>query len=359
MLWLIIIIVLLVFLILWGSWSKELAYDKINSEASTQNVKRFMNLTKLKPIKNSMDYYRLGCVYDYIYKSPQIASRYYKAAASKIDIEMPTRADRFILNKLADRIDLDFYLEIDEEPIMDYFRSSDVPIAKRLKTKVEDHITWEKDNNNAHDTNINSEIVEKIGRIRTRTHEPYSIEKVEECIRNLSMPDFEIANKEPAMKTVQHIKEHNQCLYKAEMYEMDMLGYIVADIKTNYTADRQQTLMENLVNNLKDAAADGNVVCINGRMSRMLNAYTDGEEETFKTIEIWKNDLLEAASRSKSKYLDALDEEAKKIYDKDQPGEELDKINKDILAVMKEAISNPAAPPKVISLLYEEIEYCV
>ena len=306
-----------------------------------------------------MDYYRLGCVFDYIYKSPQVASQYYKAAASKINIDMPTQNDRFILNKLADRVDLDFFLEVDEEPIRDFFSHDDVPVPEKKKSKIEDQIVWTADNNNVHDTNINSEIVEKIDRIRNRTREPLTITEVELAIAELKMPDFEAGNKGAAMETIKHIKSYNQCLNKAEMHEVDLLGYIVSDIRTNYAPARQQVLMENLVNNLKDSSSDGNVVCINGRMSRMLNSYTDGEEETFKTLEAWKNELFESASRAKKNYLDSLDPPSLEIYNHDIQGERLTQITKDISSVMKVAISDPNAPPKVIATMHDEIKYCV
>ena len=204
---LIIIITLVVLFFVW-KWNIEYAYKNIESEAETANVKRFIALSRLKPNKSSLDYYRMGCVLDYVYKSPQKAADLYKAAISAINIERPTKTDQFVLNKLADRVELDVFLEVDEEPIQPYFMKYDVPEPSPNIVEVEEKINWEPDYNNVHDTNINGEVVEKINKIRSRVRAPMNFGIARGYILTTEMPDFEKPNLESAKKMNQEAKSH-------------------------------------------------------------------------------------------------------------------------------------------------------
>ncbi len=355
-----LVLVIIIGLFMWMTWMRNRSFRSIRAESDSTAVRKYVILSKIKPMKTSMDYMRLGCVYDYIYKSPQKAAEYYKKAAAKINIEKPTGDDLFVLDRIVDRINLDILLEIDERPIHPYLQKADIPkVERRNQEEVEKKIVWKEDNNNVHDTNINGEIIERINRIRERTPAPLSADETVRILTEIKMPKFEASNKNGAMRTIEHIQKYNQMLNKASMKEFDLLRLIVADINSNYQEERRQTLFENLINNLNDSTEGTNTVCINGRISRMLNAYTDGELETFKSEQAWKNELFEAASRAKTAVLDSLSAEDKKKYDADTVGADLQRIQDQIAEQMKAAVATIDAPHGVKSSVFDELKYCL
>lgn len=361
MYWILLLVAVIIGIFLYINWIRRSSFRSIRSESDSSEVRKYVILSKIKPMKTSMDYMRLGCIYDYIYKSPMKAAIYYKKAAAIIDIEQPTGDDIFVLDRITDRINLDILLEEDEMPIQPYLQESDIPRLRldRKTEEVEKKIVWKEDNNNVHDTNINGEIIERIDRIKARTPAPFSEDETIRMLNNVRMPEFEASNKEGAMKTIEHIKNFNQMLNKAMMKEFDLLRLIVADINSNYKKERRQTLYENLINNLNDATDGENTVCINGRISRMLNAYTDGELETFKSEQAWKNELFEAASKAKNTVIDSLPENDKDVYNNDIAGENLQRIQNKIAEEMKSAVVEIDAPSGVKSDVFEELKYCL
>jgi len=350
--WNVFMAVLLIGLLLWIiSYARDRSYRAIQSETDTYNVRSYIALMRLKPLKSARDYYNMGCVYDYVYKQPRRAAQLYKVAAYKINYARPTGQDRFIAERLLNRIDVERQpLEHDEVRIAPYLQHVEQP-ALTLEP------VWESDNNNVHDTAINDEIVQKFARIRSRVEYPLSFEEAEGVIFATDMPAGEQQNMEPARKAVDHIKTYNQMLNKAQVNEKDFLRYVTSDIMSS---ERRQVLMENLVNNLADCVADdGHVVCINGRVSRILNAYTDGETETFKSAQVWRNELIEAASRAKQAVLDGLTAADKKKYDEDTPGPVLDEIKTAILSKMQGAVVAAGAPADVQARVLESLESAV
>ena len=339
MFWIIVFVLLVACLV----WSRNSIYRKIENEIDDYNVRRYVFLTKLNPMNKAIDFYRLGCIYDYIYKSPNTASNYYKKAIKKININRPNKRDAFVLQKVTDRVGLDVYLDVDEA-IQPYLTKSDI---EPQKIELENRINWEPDTNNVHDTNINDEVVAKINKLKLRTY-AISFEEAERIFHKVSFSEAEQKFIPNAQKTIDHIKKYNQFLNSAQMHEKDIFALVVADIDRD---QRRQTLFENLLMNLNDASSGG-TVCLNGRVARIMDSYTDGEHEKFMTMQAWKNELFEKARKIRDGMIETFSEEDKKKYEDDDS-----EILKKVVDQMKLMVAASGAPPRVVSSVSEDLEH--
>ena len=119
------------------------------------------------------------------------------------------------------------------------------------------------------------------------------------------------------MKVIKHIENYNPEIYNMGCKEKDFICTVVTDISTNYDQKKTATLYENLLMNLADCNADDSIVCINGRVTRVLNSYNDGENMNFRSKQVIKNEMLEVAAAARNEFIAALSEEDKAKYEKD------------------------------------------
>lgn len=309
--WIIIVIIILFVLgKMYISYKVDQEYSRIESETVNTHAKNYIWYSKKKINKKAIDYYRMGCIYDHVYKDGPRASDMYNEAVNRINVNNPQRDDEFVMDRIVDRLQLNAIIEDDEVQ---------VPAFPLKKEPISMEVTWTTDNQNVHHTTIADCSVRIFQDIVNRVEYPYSLDTCVDILNNVSLPAGERKNRETTRKVLNHMNEYNPMIKKLNMREIDIFRIIVTDIAINYNPQRKQVLFENLFTNLNDAYSGGNIVCIDGRLTRMLNTFNDGENHVYRTKQVVKNELLEKGAKERDEAIAALSEEDQKKYNADDP----------------------------------------
>lgn len=361
-----LVLTCIVLLALSAMWLIEVGsrkcYSKIGAQANAASD-NYIALTRLKPRKDAIDYYQMGCVYDFVYKSPTHATHYYKKALGEIDLNAPRLYDNYVLKKIVDRKNINVRLEMDDVRInMDDVIVSKPPVApaplRRKKVEIAKRIDWVPDTQNVHDGAIYDEFGKRVEEIRKRVVAPMDFDESVEFLRNFPLKDDR--HRAKALKLMDHIARFNPYVYKAEMKEKELVAMVVSDI-TTHPQERQETLMENLMLNMDDAENKGNPVCISGRIVRLLDIYTDGETVSFKSAQVIKNEMLEVAAAAQKKYLEEAGPEVAADYNRDVQSPEVAALKDGMLKkIMAEVKDVGGATPENLKNIEKEIkENCI
>lgn len=370
-LWLFLVIIFVIWIaaIWFINASASRCYSRIvaNADAYSDN---YLRLASLKPKKDAMDYYRMGHIYDFVYKSRPAATKYYNKALRAIDMNNPKPYDTFVLSKIVDRQKINLRMEMDDVRINPDELELPPPLerppplktkGKREKKEIKQLAEWTEDGQNVHETAIYNEFGDRVEELSARVYDLVEFADVVKYMQEYPLPEEEEPNRGPALHVLKHIKTYNPFIYKARMKEVDLVRTVVSDIMQNHPEDRQRVLMENLMLNLKDADNSGSPVCINGRVVRLMNIYSDGENKAFRTQQVIKNEMLEVAGATQTRYLAALDKSLADAYERGDPTPEVDQVKAALMKEITQEIGKVAGadPDNLKTTLAEIRDNCI
>jgi hypothetical protein len=258
-----------------------------------------------------------------------------------------------VLRRIADQIGIDLNNLIDIEII-----------------QIEPHFINEEnnvDNQNVHDTTIQSHIVLCINRLKEDNWKEKMNLSNNELINEIKKYIFnEYKNveekKERALITLNKMKKINGQITRLNMTECDILRLVWNRIHNPINKDIINTLKDNLILELADSMIDDeNIYCVQGRASRIVQSLECADAENIinlKPLWIVKEEIGSLFAKYRNKIYNKLSDKQKNIYNKtdlDTPNEA--KLVKKINDLMYKKIDETLRKKYVDTQIINELQY--
>jgi hypothetical protein len=317
-------------------------------------------INKKKENATSLDYYRLGSLYDYVRNDNKNASYYYKLGLQNIKKNTNDVSNKYVINKIQDRLDLNnFYTQnnyVEETPL----ENKDVLEIKQQLNEIKHHLSeikdkdkiktkWISDSQNVHDTNINQEIVKQFNELKNKIHisewrplqiSNYIIEHKED------FPKYEQDKIPIAINMLDYINKYNPIIGILEISESIFIGIIFTYIINEKNETKKQIMLENFINNLYDMNPKNETpVCINGRITRALSTLAFPESNSdlgiLKSKQVIQNEIFSRVGDLRKKILENTPQQIVNDYNLDKDTQEVINLKSQIiLSIDKEILSD-------------------
>jgi len=313
----------------------------------------------------SLDYYRLGSLYDYVQNDVNKASHFYKLGLQQIKENKSDENNNYVISKIQDRIHLNNlykHYNVEEMPLNDNHINEikqNINEIKQNTNKIkqntnkikqnttiqtinqQDLVKWTSDSQNVHDTNINQEIISQFNELKIQIPvsewTPIQIAKYiqdNSCI----FPEFESKRIPNVIKMLNYINKYNPTIAILDISESIFIGLIFTYIMRQDNKGQQQIMLENFINNLYDMNPnDETPVCINGRITRALSTLALPESNSnlgiLKSKQVIQNEIFSRVGELQKKILDNTPENIVNDYN-------LDKSTQDVINLKQYIISS-------------------
>jgi hypothetical protein len=295
-------------------------YNSIDNDNDTAVAGRYLFYAQNRYIRDPIDNYRIGNIYDFVLRDTKKAQDYYLHAIDQIR-QTPSADAPFIINRLEDRININYAAEEDDHQLIldqlitlnDELRDLNLP-----QSDPGLRITWTSDSQNVHDSNINNEMRDDYERIKefNRANGVYvwSAAEMIDFFTNVYNPaENERLNVPDAIKMIEYIVVKNGTISKLQTDEINFLCDVFSRIQYEQP---QKAMIENLVLNLKESYGNGRPMCITGRTARILSSFAGFDEiGIFKSKPVLKNEIFAKAGAVRNRIYEAAGEELRKKYD--------------------------------------------
>ena len=187
------------------------------------------------------------------------------------------------------------------------------------------------DQHNVHDTGVVNSIKVTINKLHDTTDQVIDKERAVSDIRSYiqECSTLNETQREYANKVLDRMESNNDLITSVDKKETDILQIVYNRIKHPDNSDNQQTLMENLVENLAASVENENIVCPSGRVSRLVDALnTIDTHVSIKPDWAFRQEMLGRASKLRQELLEKQDESTQNDIDQGIERPEFDNLYK-------------------------------
>lgn len=336
----IILLIILVFLVLFAN-KKVNRYELLG--ASDPNiVSQIIN----KPASDNPieDHFIKGQAYEHVYNDYENAANEYKIVTELVDPntqnEVPV-PELINIDTMLNRID-DFNALFDIELDLDTIRLNLLAFDPGVITTTQ----IRSDPQNVHDSNVNNQLLEKYNRLCELNG-----------TRTVTMDD--IINEAKRLKNNEKIIQVLDTI-SANHIPISKLGDIEANIVCHvYQRAKTPDLKSAFFDALNDCHEKGNIVCSQGRVSRILSCLTKLDDDeilsgSLKTDDILKNEFMSKAHNILQTLLKNLNSDDKIRYDNNDP--EIDeRLRMDLSDRLRDEYSSIIDEQKLNNLIMQAI----
>jgi len=299
-------------------------YKKIDNDNDVIMGERYIKHLSHIVDKSALQYYRMGNIYDFVFKDTNNAHKYYIQALKSTKENEEEK--KFLQTRLRDRINIitenddnryddkrleslnDELSKLESEQKIQNKQSTDISFNNDNKIKsLNNNIKWISDSQNVHDTNINNELRQNYEYICSKNHDKFlwNINDMCNYFEHIYTSEFsnpEIKNISNALAMLEHININGSPLIiKLNVSEKEFMSHIFTKIFNESNHHKKKILFENLLLNLSDSYSNGKPVCVTGRISRVLSSFTDMEDEVpnlgmLKTKPAIRNEIFAKAA---------------------------------------------------------------
>jgi hypothetical protein len=370
----VIIIILFIYLCKYLPINSDNIYLQMNGDNDKDTARRYIqmknySLTGGTPIDN----YRMGSIYDHIFKDTQKAHNYYKKSINQLKKNKKIPETRFIQGRIANRIEINNNLEIDDnllnieiirdleeelndlELLFNRFETelpvpsrdnrsymTDTATPHKSKESIEKLIEWRSDSQNVHDSNINNQSTEQFNTI-----EQYIIQNliyiweypdIIQFIRTVKLSDIDEPNREDAIHMLEYIGKYDRKIMKIGKKEKYLVQIIFSYINSRMG---NQTQMENFILNLKKSYNEGTPLCIIGIFNNLLSSIADPESGigVAKSQQVIRNEILTRAAHIRNKLVEGHPSE--KDYNSGLETPEVKQLEESIMTEITKMMNEP------------------
>jgi hypothetical protein len=330
-------------------------FDNLHGDTYDDEAKQTIAIGEQIENPRAMDHYRLGVTYLIAARQPDRAAAHFDPALRQIIRgEVETKDAQFILDRINDHIDY----------FMDYPGVDDLPIQQALlahyeaKTNLMRNISrkkieiaeddpeftqkfilsrqdWQSDSQNVHDSTLYDSLTKQFNRVRRETVSPALAQRnYDDAVKWLTTSYKDDPVKSDAIKKVLNTVDHNYPITPLNgISEKEYLSTIWKRIHDQGNKDRIDSLREAMADSILDCVEGGNVVCMQGRNTKMWQALAklDKEEDIgiLKSKQAVRNEIYERGAKIVNDFIGqggTVSDELKDAYNKDEDSTQVNEL---------------------------------
>jgi len=249
-------------------------------------------------------------------------------------------------------------IPIDPKPREEKVR--ELKTNKNMETdeKIDNLKDWVSDGQNVHDSAIVSDVKEQYDKLIR-----YNV-KYPNLGRDLSYEDAkkQLLDMDYGIYSALERIEKNYAIPSILSTEKELFMNVWYRINSPDNAANKDELKQSLISQLRDFTSNDNIVCQDGRVTRLMSTFTkldaDDDLGILKNKEIIRNEIFHEASQVVKKVLDKLPEEVKNDYDEDNQTAEVENailtMKDGINELMEKHSENSKLTPEQLGVIKQE-----
>lgn len=341
-------------------------FNNLHGESFDEEAKNSIKYGELIANPTAMDHYRLGTVYLINAGDPYKANQHFRTALETIiRSQNDIRENLFIIDRIDDYKDrfIDFP-DIEELPIQqallaqydNHRKMVDQIVRKKPEIKTDDpefkqklvlsRQTWTSDSQNVHDSLVYSDLDYQFNKVRTENScnpdlASYDYESFKDWVQHRYRNDIDKLDR--ITKVLKYIDNNYPIKSMNDTREQDILVAVWKRVHDHDNPERQNSMKEAVADALVDCVEGGNVVCIDGRLSKTWQALArldrDPDIGVLKTKQALRNEIYERCAKIINDYIGEHGTVSPELKDSYNKGEDSEQV-RELTEAMRKQIEN-------------------